>query len=174
MASSSAKTVAEYLASLEPEHRAVVGAVRRVIRRNLPRGYQEVMAWGMIAYQVPLKRYPDTYNRKPLMYAALARQKHRYTVYLTSVYQDAVQLAEFKDAYMSTGKRLSMGKSCVHFRSLDQLPVDLIGREIASVPVDEFIRRYEVSRRGLASKGRKATTGVRASPRTKVKTAPKK
>lgn len=164
MASSSAKTVAEYLSSLDPEHRAVISAVRRVIRKNLPAGYKEVMDWGMISYQIPLSRYPVTYNTKPLMYAALARQKHTYTVYLTSVYQDALALAEFKDAYMATGKRLSMGKSCVHFKTLDQLPLELIGREIARIPVDEFIRRYE-ELRGAPDKAKTAkTTPRKAAP----------
>ncbi len=173
MASSSAKTVAEYLASLEPEHRAVITAVRRVIKRNLPKGFRETMDWGMISYQIPLSTYPDTYNKRPLSYAALARQKDRYTVYLTSVYQDPMRLAEFKDAYMSTGKRLSMGKSCVHFRSLDQLPLDLIGKEIASSSVDEFIRRYEASRRGTAKRAKTAPRAP-ARSRTSVRKAPKK
>ena len=83
---SDAATVNEYLASLPPERRRAIEAVREVILANLPDGYEEAMNWGMITYQVPLETFPDTYNGKPLMYAALANQKNHMAVYLTAVY----------------------------------------------------------------------------------------
>lgn len=86
MARSEAATVEDYLAELPEERRAVVRAIREVIRANLPPGYAETMNWGMIAYEVPLARYPDTYNKKPLAYAALAAQKNYYALYLNCVY----------------------------------------------------------------------------------------
>ena len=93
----------------------------------------------MITYEVPLSTFADTYNGKPLMYAALANQKNHMAVYLTSVYADDERRNGFHDAYRATGKRVDMGKSCVRFRRIDDLPVELVGQAIASTPVDEFI-----------------------------------
>ena len=100
------------------------------------------MAWGMIAYQVPLEVFPDTYNKKPLLYAALASQKNYMAVYLHSIYMNEGQAEWFKDAYIETGKKLDMGKSCVRFKKIEQLPVDLIGQAIARVTLDEFLGYY--------------------------------
>jgi uncharacterized protein YdhG (YjbR/CyaY superfamily) len=140
---SEAVTVDEYLAELPAERRAAIARVRDEIVTNLPAGYEEVMNWGMITYQVPLTTYPDTYNGKPLMYAALASQKNHMAVYLTAVYADEETRDDFLDSYRATGKRLDMGKSCVRFRSLDDLPVELIGEAIASCDLDSFIAMNE-------------------------------
>ena len=144
---SSAKTVEEYLDDLPEERLRALETVREVILANLPEGYEEAMNWGMIAYQVPLSRYPDTYNKQPLMMAALASQKNHMAVYLTGVYADDGSREEFVAAYKETGKRLDMGKSCVRFRKLDDLPVELIGEAIARFSVDEFIELNERARR---------------------------
>jgi hypothetical protein len=143
---SDAATVEEYLAGLPPERREAIEATRRVILENLPEGYEEAMNWGMIAYQVPLETYPDTYNGRPLMYAALASQKHHMAVYLTSVYADPDALERFTADYRGTGKPLDMGKSCVRFKRIDDLPLDVISRAIASVEVQEFIALSEAAR----------------------------
>lgn len=116
--------------------------MRDTIVANLPDGIVETMAWGMVAYQVPLEVFPDTYNNKPLLYAALASQKNYMAVYLHSIYMNEGQAEWFKDAYIETGKRLDMGKSCVRFKTIDQLPVDLIGQAIAKVTLDEFLGYY--------------------------------
>jgi uncharacterized protein YdhG (YjbR/CyaY superfamily) len=147
MASSSAATVEEYLRELPPERREVVSAVREVVLRNLPEGYRESMGFGMIGYGIPLERYPDTYNRQPLAYAGLAAQKNHYSLYLMCVYGDAQSEAAFREAFAAAGKKLDMGKSCVRFRRLEDLPLDVVGRTIASTPPEELIRRYEASRR---------------------------
>ena len=123
---SSASTVEEYLAELPEERREAIEAVRQVILKNLPAGYEEVMNWGMITYQVPLETYPDTYNKKPLMYAALASQKRHMAVYLTGIYMDDEARGEFEAAYRATGKRYDVGKSCARFRKLEDLPLELI------------------------------------------------
>ena len=115
--------------------------MRRAILEKLPRGYEEVMNWGMICYQVPLSVCPDTYNGQPLMYAALASQKGHMAVYLTSVYMDDRTRREFESAYRATGKRMDMGKSCVRFRKIDDLPLDVVGRAIAHMPMKEFAER---------------------------------
>lgn len=146
MVSSTAETVEEYLAELPDDRRDAIEEVRDVILENLPDGYVEAMNWGMISYEVPLDRYPDTYNDQPLAYAALASQKNHMAVYLTSVYADGETEEWFRSEYEATGKKLDMGKSCVRFKSIDQLPLDLIGRVIAGTPVEELIDIYERSR----------------------------
>lgn len=144
---SDAKTVAEYLKSLPDDRRQAIASVRRVIRKNLPKGYQEALNWGMIAYQVPLHRFPDTYNGQPLMYAALASQKRHMAVYLTGIYADAKARATFEKSYRATGKRFDAGKSCVRFRTLDDLPLPLVGEAIASLNVDDLIALVGKARR---------------------------
>ena len=109
------------------------------------------MNWGMIAYQVPLERYPDTYNGRPLLYAALASQKHHMALYLTSVCSMPGLLEQFQADFAATGKKLDMGKSCVRFKRLDQLPLDVVGDAIGAVSLDEFIdyvQSVESPRRG--------------------------
>jgi hypothetical protein len=147
MAKSSATTVEGYLDELPEERRAVVSAVRDVVRENLPAGYQETMSWGMISYEVPRERYPDTYNGQPLAFAALAAQKNHYALYLNCVYQDSEREGRLREEFQQAGKKLDMGKSCVRFKKLDDLPLDVIGRVIASTPPEEFIAGYEASRR---------------------------
>lgn len=101
----------------------------------------------MIGYVIPLYRYPDTYNKQPLGVAALASQKNYMSVYLHNVYADPDSEQWFTEEYKKTGKRMDMGKSCVRFRKLDDLPVELIGQAVARTPVEKFIRLYEESRR---------------------------
>lgn len=137
---SNAKTVDEYIAELPPERQQDIRAVRKVIRENLPDGYEEVINWGMITYQVPLSVYPDTYNRRPLMYAALASQKNHMAVYINSIYADEGRREQFEKEYRLTGKRYDVGKSCVRFRKLDDLPMPVIAKAIASIKMDDFIK----------------------------------
>jgi hypothetical protein len=152
MARSPARTVAEYLKSLPSEQRNVVSAVRDLIRRRLPRGYEETMNWGMIAYELPLARYPDTYNGQPLGYAALAAQKNNYALYLLGAYSDPAVRAALEAGFKKAGKTLDMGKSCLRFRSLDDLPQEVVGRAIASTPPAKLIALYEKSRSKPAKK----------------------
>jgi hypothetical protein len=144
---SDATTVEEYLDSLPEDRRTSLAKVRSVIRENLPGGYEEGMQYGMIGYYIPLSRYPDTYNGQPLSYACLANQKHYMSLYLNGVYADGSEEGWFRKAYEKTGKRLDMGKSCVRFKRVDDLPLDLIGEAISRVAPDEYIRLYERSRR---------------------------
>jgi len=91
--------VEEYLAELPEARRDAIEAVRQVILEHLPEGYEEVMNRGMITYQVPREIYSDTYNKKPLMYVALAAQKNYMSVYLTAIYMDKEVSREFEAAY---------------------------------------------------------------------------
>ena len=146
---SKATTVAEYLAELPPDRRAAISKVRAVIRKHLPKGYAEGMQFGMIGYFVPLKTYPDGYLHdptEPLHYAALASQKHHMAVYLSNIYSDKELEKWFTAAYKKSGKKMDVGKSCVRFRKLENLPLDLIGQAIAKTSVAEHIKRYEASR----------------------------
>ncbi len=140
---SSAATIELYMDELSGDRRIAIESVRNVIRKNLPEGYEEVMNWGMITYQVPLDIYPDTYNGKPLMYAGLASQKNHMAVYLTGIYMDDKIKRKFEAAYRVTGKRYDVGKSCVRFRRLEDLPLELIGESIALLGVNEFVERVK-------------------------------
>jgi len=146
MVSSTAPTVSAYLASLPPERRKVVAAMRRLIRANLPNGYREAMNFGMISYEIPLTRYPKTHNGQPLVYVALAAQKHSYSLYLTCAYLDEARATRLRIAHERAGKKLDMGKSCIRFNSPDALELDAIAAEIASTTPAQFIERYEASR----------------------------
>lgn len=143
---SEATTVDQYLAELQDDRRVAIETVRDTIVENLAPGFEETMNWGMITYQIPLETYPDTYNGQPLMYAALASQKNHMAVYLTAVYSNEDSRDAFLERYRESGKRLDMGKSCVRFRKLDDLPVDLIGETIGSMDVEGFIDNYEATR----------------------------
>jgi uncharacterized protein YdhG (YjbR/CyaY superfamily) len=145
---SDATTVEEYLDQLPDDRREALEAVRATILEHLPDGLEEVMNWGMISYQVPLEAFPDTYNGKPLMYAALASQKHHMAVYMTSVWSMPGVLEGFRDDYMATGKKLDMGKSCVRFKRLEDLPLDVIGNAISAVSVEEFLRSSSTTETG--------------------------
>jgi hypothetical protein len=148
MASSAAKTVDDYLAGLPPERTAVVAAMRDFVNAHLPPGYRESMAFGMIGWGIPLSRYPDTYNHQPLGYVALAAQKHGCSLYLMCVYAFGGERERaLRAAAEAEGKKLDMGKSCLRFKRPEDLPLQAIGALIASVPVDEYIARYEASRR---------------------------
>ena len=143
MATSKAATVEEYLDELPPERREVVSKVRDLVRRNLPTGYNETMSWGMITYGLPLSRYPNTYNGQPLGYVALAAQKNYYALYLLGPYMDSERSQQLADAFKKAGKKMDMGKSCLRFKKLDDLPLEAVGRAIASMPPDELIAHYE-------------------------------
>lgn len=147
---SKARTVAEYLVKLPEDRRKEMQAVRKVIKKHLPKGYVEMMQYGMIGYAVPLKLYPPGYHcrkNEPLPYASLASQKNSMTLYLCSVYQHRGMDAWFRKAYKDSGKKLDMGKSCIHFKKAEDLPLDVVGKAIARLPVKKFIRIYEAARK---------------------------
>lgn len=150
---SSKKTVTEYLKSLPEDRRVVMTAVRKVILDNLPEGYKEVMD-GMICYVVPLNRYPAGYLGKkhtPLPYIGLASQKNHMSLYLINVYENKEIEEWFMAAFKATGKRLDLGKCCVRFRKIENLPLELISEVVASTSVQETIESYERGRHGKHS-----------------------
>lgn len=147
---STAATPDEYLAELPPERREALAAVRALVRANLPAGYEERMNWGMLSYEIPLARYPDTYNGQPLQYVALAAQKRHLALYLMGLYGDADAEARLRAAFEAAGLAMDLGKSCLRFRDPAALPLDAVAAEIARLAPDDFIARYEAARRGSA------------------------
>jgi hypothetical protein len=146
MPKSSAATVYDYLAELPEDRRAAIAEVREVVLRNLPAGYVEGMNWGMISYEIPLERYPKTYNKQPLMYAALGSQKNYCAVYLMGVYGDGEQARRFREEFAAAGKKLDIGKSCVRFRTAADLALDAIGTVIAATTPEQYIAIHEAAR----------------------------
>jgi hypothetical protein len=146
---SDADSVEAYLAELPEDRREIVAAVRSVVLEHLPPGFEEGMQYGMIGYYVPLERYPETYNGWPLGVAALASQKRHLSLYLMGIYGDDGESSWFRERWGETGKKLDMGKSCVRFKRLDDLALDVVGEAIARTSMDDFIAAYERSR-GLA------------------------
>ncbi len=143
---SDARTPEEYLGQLPDDRRAMVAEMRELILENLPDGYHETMNWGMISYEIPLDRYPNTYNGQPLSYLALASQKNHVALYLMTVHGDEAKEARLRQAFADAGKRIDMGKSCLRFKRLDDLPLDAIAETVASTTVDDCIDMYEANR----------------------------
>lgn len=129
------------------EQRSVIDPVRSLILTHLPSGFVESINWGMLSYEVPLEIYPHTYNKKPLNYIGLAVQKQYYSLYLMPVYMDKSVYQTLMNAFESAGKKLSLGKSCIRFKKVEDLPLDLIGSIIASYSVESFISAYEEARK---------------------------
>lgn len=147
MVHSDAATIEQYLDSLPPERREMVETLRRIIVDHLPEGYVEAMNWGMIAYQVPLEVSGPTYNSQPLLYAALASQKHHVSLYLMGVYSSAVLSEAFESRWLEGGNRLDRGKSCVRIRQPREIREKAVAEAIAAFSVEDYIEVYRASRR---------------------------
>ena len=147
MQNKTAATAEEYIAALPEDRRGPIAEVRKLVKKSLPKGYAEFVSWGMINYGIPLQQFPNTYNGQPLCYVALAGQKNYCSLYLMSVYGSKTHEARLRDAFKAAGKKLDMGKSCVHFKTADDLPLDAVGEIIASIPADKWIEIYEASRK---------------------------
>jgi hypothetical protein len=147
MAKSTAKTPAEYLAAIPAARRAELERVREVVRRRLPPGYVEALRSGMIVYEVPLERYPDTYNGQPLWYAALAAEKNYLTLHLLTVYGSGPLKTKLEAGFRAAGKKLAMGKACIRFKAADDLALDVVGDVVASVPLERFVAVAQAARK---------------------------
>jgi hypothetical protein len=140
------RTADDYLTTLPTEKRVAMEKVLQVLRKNMPKGYEETLGSTGITYQIPLEQYPKTYNKQPLMYVALAAQKNFNSLYLMSAYGHAPHLAALQDAFKKAGKKLDMGKSCIHFKSAEDLELGIIGELVRSIPPQKWIEIYEASR----------------------------
>lgn len=142
---SSASTVDEYLAQLPDDRREAIKKVRATVKKNLPKGLEERMSYGMIGWVVPHSRYPAGYHanpKEPLPFANLASQKSHMALYLMTAYQLGPWL---KEQFAARGKKLDMGKSCIRFKKLEDLPLDVIGEAVAQVTLDDYIALCEQS-----------------------------
>ncbi|HET6892878.1 MAG TPA: DUF1801 domain-containing protein [Pyrinomonadaceae bacterium] len=148
---SSSTTVAAFLEKLPPERRREVERVRKVLRRHMPKGYEEVISKNMLVYQVPVEHYSETYNKQPLWYAALASEKSYLSLHLMNIYGDSTQAQRLKEGFKAAGKKLDMGKACLHFKSTDELPLDIIGEIVASTPLERWV---EIAKSAKAARRR--------------------
>jgi hypothetical protein len=138
-----AKSVLDYLNELPENRKDAISIVRNVILKNLPNGYEETMNWGMISYEIPLERYPDTYNKQPLGLAALASQKKHMSLYLMCVYMIPERMEKLKKGFQEIGVKPNMGKSCVRFNKVEKLPLETIGEIIADTTIEKYLDYYE-------------------------------
>lgn len=189
---SKAATVKEYLASLPADRRAALEAVRKVVNDNIDPGFQEGMGYGMMGWSVPHSIYPAGYHcnpTDPLPFAGLASQKQAMSLYLMCNYSDKGYRDAFVADWKKTGKKLDMGKSCIRFKKLDDLPLDVIGRAIKRVSLKDYVAAYDATRPDrdkLAARAAKAASAAKPSQKpshkpaarvtatTKKKTAAKK
>ncbi|HEX5053313.1 MAG TPA: DUF1801 domain-containing protein [Planctomycetota bacterium] len=167
---SKAKTVAEYLASLPPDRREAIRAVRDLILANLDEDYEETMQYGMIGYAVPHRVFPEGYHcdpKQPLPFAALASQKNYMSIYLMGVYMERnnEDASWFRDAWKAAGKKIDMGKCCVRFKKLDDLALDVLAEAIRRMPARRYVEAYLRARaeQGGRSNAGKAATKARAA-----------
>ena len=171
---SSAKTVQEYLQELPADRRAAINAVRGVIFANLPKGYEECMSYGMIGYVVPHSIYPKGYQcnpKLPLPFVNLASQKNHMALYLLCCYGDPKLKAWLEKAWKDAGKKFDMGGGCLRFKNLEDVPLEVIGQLVVSLPVDVYIRRIEqVFAENVAARAaKKAAEGKPAKPKAAKK-----
>ena len=143
-------TVASYLDSLTPEKRAVIDEARAFVHKHIPDGYAEFMNWGVINWGIPLDQFSNTYNGQPLCYVGLAAQKNYNSLYLMGAY--STSSGEYTtpfsqkllvDAFKKAGKRLDMGKCCLHFKKLDDLELTSVAQVIAMSTPEEYIAYYK-------------------------------
>ena len=155
---SKASTVKEYLASLPEDRRAAIAKVRGIILKNLDGDFEEGMQYGMIGYYVPHTLYPAGYHcdpKQPLPFAGLASQKSHMALYMMCLYSDAKNQEWFKKEWAKSGKKLDMGKSCIRFRKVEDLALDVIGQAVARVGARKYIENYESALRSGGVKRKK-------------------
>ena len=168
-------TVEDYLAALPDDRREALEAVRKVILKNLPKGYEEGIQYNMIGYFVPHSLYPDGYHcdpKQPLPFASIASQKNHMGLYLFCVYCDPQGKERFVKEWKATGKKLDMGASCVRFKKLEDVPLEVLGAAIKRTPVKDFIAFYEANI--PASKRKPSAKKKTAKKTTKKKTTKKR
>lgn len=171
---SKAKTVNEYLAGLPDDLREAIQAVRAVILKNLSKGYEEGMRYGMTSYYVPHSVYPPGYHcdpKQPLPFAGLASQKNHMSVSLMCTYYNPEHAAWFREAWAKTGKKLDMGRGCVRFKKIDDVPLKVIGEAIKRIPAKKFIQHYELTLKSSGKRASKTSTKKRSATRTAKKRA---
>lgn len=170
-----AATVQQYLAELPPDRRAAIEQVRAVILDNLDRqGYAEGMQYGMIGYFVPHSVFPAGYHadpKQPLPFAALASQKGHMSLYMMGIYASGEVRARFESAWARSGKKLDMGKSCIRFKNVEDLALEVVAEAIRELPARAYIAAYEAGLRG--TKAGSETSAKKVTTATSKKVAKK-
>lgn len=144
---SDAKNANDYLNSLPEDRKLYIEKFRNSIQKNLPKGFEEGMGYGMLSYHVPHSIYPNGYHCKPedpLPFIALASQKNTINFYHMGIYANK----ELYDWFVSefpkhSSRKLDMGKSCIRFKHFDAIPYDLISELVSKISVEEWIATYE-------------------------------
>lgn len=192
---SKAKTVDQYLAELPAERRAAIAAVREWFRDHLDPDYEENISYGMIGYCVPHRLYPAGYHcdpKQPLPFAAIAAQKNYNSIYLMGLYMapGGEEVRRFEQAWQKAGKKLDMGKSCIRWKKLDDLALDVLAEALRRMPAKRYLEIYETNLAkgspsrsgstraagrgsGTAAKGKQPGKAVAAQPRQGAKKAAK-
>lgn len=174
---SKAATVAEYLAALPPDRRAAIDAIRAVIRRSIDPAFKEGMQYGMIGYFLPHSAYPPGYHcdpKQPLPFAGLASQKQHLSLYMMALYvgpAGADLTRWFTTAWSDAvaagrAKKLDMGKACVRFKSIDDIPLDVIAEAFRRVTAAEYVKGYEAQLATARRPARTASSSTRKTPAT--------
>jgi hypothetical protein len=174
---SKAATVAQYLKELPDDRREAIEAIRAVILKHLPKGYEEGMQYGMIGYYVPHTLYPPGYHcdpKQPLPFASLASQKNHMALYTMTVYSDPEVQAWFTKAWTAKGHKLDMGKSCIRFKKLEDVPLDVVGQLMKKVSVKQYIQTYEDAYVHRNTPAKKTTKKVAKKKTTKKRPVKKK
>ena len=167
---SKAATVDAYLAELPADRRAAIEAVRKVILANLDKDYEEGMTYGMIGYFVPHSVYPDGYHcdpKAPLPYVNLASQKNHMSLYMMSIYGDSEHAKWFAEEWAKTGKKLDMGKSCIRFKRVEDLALDVIGKAIKRTPAKKYIAATKAILATRSPAPQRAAKKTQAAPSSK-------
>ncbi len=145
-----------YMASLPEDRVAVISKLRAVFQANLPDGFEEMFQYGMIGYVVPLARYPQGYHcdtKMPLPFISIASQKNFVAIYHMGIYADTELLSWFTTAYVNRVKgKLDMGKSCIRFKKIDQIPYELLGELLQKMTVEQWVDCYEKTFRSQSKK----------------------
>lgn len=144
---SKATTVDQYIDELPEDRKDAMMKLRKIIKKNLPKGFQECMSYGMIGYVVPHSKYPPGYHcdpKLPLPFMNIASQKNFIAVYNMGIYADPKLLKWFTEAYAKiSGKKADMGKSCMRYKKPTDIPYDLIGEMASKISPDDWIATYE-------------------------------
>ncbi|MEZ6036486.1 MAG: DUF1801 domain-containing protein [Planctomycetota bacterium] len=176
MVQSKAATVAQYLAELPHDRREALETIRQVILANVDGDIEEGMAYGMITYSVPHRVFPAGYHcdpRQALPYAMLAAQKNHLAIYMMGLYIDVDDGRWFEKAWKATGKKLDIGKSCVRFKRVDDVPLEVLAEALRRMPSRRYVAAYQaiLAGRGKTAPARKAT---KKAAKKAAKTATKK
>jgi len=142
-----ANSPTQYVEKVPEERQEAFQKLRQTILDHLPEGFEETMSYGMIGYVVPFSRYPDGYHcdpKLPLPFINLASQKNFVALYHMGIYADPDLLAWFQEAYPKHAKRkLDMGKSCIRFKKMDDIPYELLAQLLEKMSVEDWVGIYE-------------------------------